>query len=609
RALNALSAGNRTIVHEVEENALLDAMCRVVVEKGGYACAAVSYAIADKDKGVVVKASAGNDHGYFASLTNVTWADDDAGQGSTISAVIRTSQRCVVRDIESEPRLQLWREALLRRGWRSKASFPLIVERQCIGALTLFTSNANAFDEAELALLDELADDLSFGISVIRDRERKNEIERIAEHAATHDLVADLPNLGWFLRHLGEQIQKARSAGEPLAVLFVHLPRLHELFEALGYEAGNQTIRVLAERLSLAHQMLHTVARVGFDDFAVALPHSDFDTASTVAKEFVGSLQIPLVTASSKIDMQVAFGISFFPGHGDSPDVLLRRAGIAARDAARKGLSFATYQGASDRESPARLEMAADLREAMEQRRLFLEYQPKLDLATKRVEAVEALLRWRRSDGTIVPPVQFVPIAEHTGLIRQLTEQVLEMAIRQQRQWLEAGNRLPIAVNLSARNLYDPRLLGRFEGLLTTWGVPAELIEFEVTESALMEEPAVAKALIASLRAKGCRIYIDDFGTGYSSLNYLVGLPFHALKIDRSFVIQMKHSPQARAVVESVISMAHALELRVIAEGVEDQQELDELRQMNCDEAQGYFIARPMDAAAVVAFAHKGRTA
>ncbi|MBV8031583.1 MAG: EAL domain-containing protein [Betaproteobacteria bacterium] len=602
RALNALSAGNRAIVHETDEQALLEAMCKVVVQSGAYACAAVSYAIADKEKHVVVKASAGNDHGYFADLRSVTWADEEAGRG-TIGTVIRTSQRCVARDIESEPRLQMWRLPLLQRGWRSTASFPIIVERQCIGALTLLTCKPDAFDDAEIRLLDELADDLSFGISVIRERERRKEIERIAEHATTHDPVADLPNLGSFLRHLRKQLETARSQGEPLAVLFVHLPRLHELFEALGYEAGNQIIRVLAERLSLAHDMLHHVARVGFDDFAVALPMSDFDAASTVAKEFVSSLQLPLVTASSKIDMQVAFGISFFPGHGDSPDLLLRRAGIAARDAARKGLSFATYQGTSDRESPARLEMAAELREAMEQRQLFLQYQPKIDLGTRQVHAVEALLRWRKSDGSIVPPGEFVPVAEHTGLIRPITEQVIEMAIRQQRQWLDEGRSLPIAVNLSARNLYDPRLLGRFEGLLTTWGVPANLIEFEVTESALMEEPAVAKALISALRAKGSRTYIDDFGTGYSSLNYLVGLPFHALKIDRSFVVQMKQSPQARAVIESVISMAHALDLRVIAEGVETKDELDELRAMGCDEAQGYFIARPMNAAELFSFA------
>jgi EAL domain-containing protein (putative c-di-GMP-specific phosphodiesterase class I) len=240
--------------------------------------------------------------------------------------------------------------------------------------------------------------------------------------------------------------------------------------------------------------------------------------------------------------------------------------------------------------------MAAELRAAIEQRSLVLHYQPKLDLATNRICGCEALVRWPHPQRGMISPGEFVPIAEQTGLIREMTYLVLESAASQQRSWSSAGNRIPIAVNLSVRNLHDPGLLHRIEELCATWGLPAESLEFEITESALMEEPAVAKAAIAGLRATGSKIYIDDFGTGYSSLSYLVSLPVHSLKVDRSFVAGMTKSREAHSVVASVVSMAHALGLRVVGEGVETSVELEQLRCMGCDEAQGYFIGRPVPA-------------
>jgi EAL domain-containing protein (putative c-di-GMP-specific phosphodiesterase class I) len=250
----------------------------------------------------------------------------------------------------------------------------------------------------------------------------------------------------------------------------------------------------------------------------------------------------------------------------------------------------------TERESPVRLEIAAELRAAIEQRSLILHYQPKLDLRTNRICGCEALVRWPHPERGLISPGQFVPIAEQTGLIREMTYLVLESAASQQRSWSSAGNSIPIAVNLSVRNLDDPGLLHRIEELCATWGLPAESLEFEITESALMEHPAVAKAAIAALRARGSKIYIDDFGTGYSSLSYLVSLPVHSLKVDQSFVVEMTKSREALSVVTSVVSMAHALGLRVVAEGVENSEQLEQLRRMGCDEAQGYYIGRPVPA-------------
>jgi diguanylate cyclase len=219
-----------------------------------------------------------------------------------------------------------------------------------------------------------------------------------------------------------------------------------------------------------------------------------------------------------------------------------------------------------------------------------------VDLVTGRPRGAEALVRWPHRTKGLIPPVQFVGLAEQTGLIRPMTMLILDLAVRQQHAWSEVGAPLPIAVNLSVRNLYDPRLLEVLTGLLRTWGLPPESIEFEITESALVDDPDAAKQVLSHLRRLGCKIYIDDFGTGYSSLNYLVALPVHALKIDRTFVLQMSTSKEAHSVVASVISMAHNLGLRVVAEGVENEQDVAMLRALGCDEVQGYLYAKPMPA-------------
>jgi EAL domain-containing protein (putative c-di-GMP-specific phosphodiesterase class I) len=253
------------------------------------------------------------------------------------------------------------------------------------------------------------------------------------------------------------------------------------------------------------------------------------------------------------------------------------------------------YAGATARENPARLSLAVDLRAAIETRELVLHYQPKVRLADGSHCGSEALVRWKHPVRGLIPPMEFVSLAEEIGLIGPLTYQVVDMAVRQQHEWLASGA-TPVAINLSARNLYDPGLFKALDGFFGTWGVPRELIHFEITESALVDDPDAARRALFALRDQGAKIYIDDFGTGYSSLNYLVKLPVHALKVDRSFIQQMAKSAEARSVVASIISMAHNLNMKVVAEGVETSEDFGMLRDMGCDEVQGYFIARPLDA-------------
>jgi diguanylate cyclase (GGDEF)-like protein len=592
RALRALSAGNRTLLSEQNEPELLQAMCDVAVKDGGYPLAVVYYAASDEEKSVLPAAHAGDDRGALEEL-KLTWADTERGQG-TVATAIRTGRTKVFQSIAKEPGSLPWREALLKRGFGSVASMPLNVEDATIGTFTLFANETDAFDKEELDLVQEMADDLGFGIGACRERIKRIDAEREARRIATHDGLTDLHNRSYFLNGLEQAIAKAAEQRNSLAVLVIHIRDLPALFDGLGYTAGTQVVREIAERLRRIVPEGELIARVPPDDFVVMRAGVDSEAAATLAVELLKVFEVPVALDKVEIDVQGHVGASFYPGHGDEPDILLRRAAIAARHGAKRDHPFTVYAGATEREDPARLALVGDLRRAIENRGLHLQFQPKLDLSAGRIIGSEALLRWRHPDRGNISPGQFVPLAEQTGLIRQMTYLVIETAIRQQRAWLESGVRLPVAVNLSVRNLYDPRLLERIEGLLATWGVPGELLEFEITEGALVEEPQTARAVLERLRKGGGKIYIDDFGTGYSSLSYLVSLPVHALKIDRSFIVQMSASKEARSVVSSVISMGHQLGLRVVAEGVERAQERDALIAMGCDEAQGYLFSPPV---------------
>jgi diguanylate cyclase (GGDEF)-like protein len=594
RALRTLSAGNRTLLREKDEAALLMQMCRATVEVGQYPLAFVCLAREDEAKSVDVVARHGADGGLLDSLA-VTWADTERGRGS-VGRAIRSGQPSFVRHIATDPGAAPWRAEILERGFASVVSLPLKVEGRVIGTFTLFALEPDAFDAGEVELLEEMAADLSFGIEAIRVRARQLAAERAIERALTHDTITDLPNRGAFVMRVDQVLVEAQRADEPSAVLVAHLPHLQALYEALGYDPGNAALREVANRLRKTIGDEARIAHLQLDEFGIVLPGGGDADAKTAADDIGRLLTAPVDLGEAKVEMQASIGASFYPGHGKEAELLVRRAAIAARDAARRDLIYLAYRGATERENPARLALVGELRRAIEKRAMSLHFQSKHGLRADEVVGAEALLRWQHPERGMVPPGEFVPVAEETGLIRPMTYLVVELAVRQVRAWLDAGISLPVAVNLSSRNLFDPALRARIEGLLNTWGVPGRLLEFEITESALIEDPEGARIALRGLAELGGRLYIDDFGIGYSSLNYLVTLPVHALKIDRSFVARMTRNPQARLVVQSVVSMAHGLGLRVVAEGVETEEDAAILRELACDEAQGYLYGRPLPA-------------
>ena len=592
RALKALSAGNRTMLREREESSLLQAMCNVAVQQAGYRLAFVNYAQQDENKSVKTVARAGFDEGFIDAL-DLTWADTERGRG-TVGQAIRSGHTAIVRSIPNDPRFVPWRNSALAHGFGSVASFPLRVDNAAIGTFTLIAAEEDAFGKAELQLLDEMAADLAFGIGTLRSAARLAAAEAAARRAVTHDALTGLPGRVLFLRAVDEAVRRAHESNEALAVIAVNLVNVQDVHDGLGYEASNIVIVEATARLRFAMTPATDLSRLSEDDVGLLLPRADRQTVEDLARRLQPLLAAPVNVKGVPISVRFAVGASLYPAHGDTGDTLLRRAIIATREAARRELPFYLYSGATEREDPERLALAAELRAAIDERKLGLHFQPKVSLATGELRGAEALVRWPHPVRGMVPPMQFVPIAEQTGLIRPMTAIVIELALRQLAAWKGRDKQVPIAVNLSPRNLHDPGLLDSITVGLSRANVAASLLEIEITESALAEDPKTAREVLVRLRTLGCKIYIDDFGTGYSSLSYLVSLPLDAIKIDRSFIRQMTRSREAHAVVASILLMARELGLRTIAEGVETQEDAEMLRGLGCDEAQGYYFGRPV---------------
>jgi len=435
--------------------------------------------------------------------------------------------------------------------------------------------------------------------AALAERLHQSEVLNTAlEHQALHDLLTDLPNRT-LLHHRLDQAFAARGPERSLALLLIDLDRFKEINDTFGHQYGDLLLQQIEPRLRSVLQADQVVARLGGDEFAVLLEDADAVRAERVARQLLDALDEPFNVAGNTLDVGGSIGIAVGPEHGHDPDMLLRRADIAMYVAKRSSRGLAMFSSEHDQHSPDRLGLAGELRRAIENDELTLYYQPKVSLKTGSCIGVEALVRWQHPRRGIVPPDQFIPLAEQTGLIRPLSRWVLNAALRQSRAWQQDGLEVPIAINLSMRDLHDPDLPDTVAELLATWQVPTAQLMVEITENGLMADPARALSTVTGLRAMGIRIAIDDFGTGYSSLAYLKRLPLDELKIDRSFVRELAADRDDLAIVRSTISLGHDLGLKIVAEGVEDRATMDLLRSLGCDVGQGYHFSRPVTADAL----------
>jgi diguanylate cyclase (GGDEF)-like protein len=415
--------------------------------------------------------------------------------------------------------------------------------------------------------------------------------ERIVRLAYV-DGLTDLPNRTRFLETFARL-----PAGGDRAVAVLNIDRFSLINKALGYQVGDRLLREIGERISTLERPPLMAARLYGARFAFLLDIASEDCARGFAAAVLERLHDPITLDGQRLDIGGSIGIALYPQDGLDPGTLLRRAELALAAAKRRRSGLALAHEAGEEPAPEQLSLIGDMRAAMADGQFTLAYQPKLDFHTGQIVAAEALLRWRHPQRGMVPPGSFIPFAEQTGFICEITPWVLDAAIRQLAQWRAQGLGIAVSANLSTLDLLDPELPRRVKALLDFHGVPADRLCLEITESALMDEPALALAHLNALAALGVKLSIDDYGVGQASLAYLKSLPVNELKLDRSFVTAITDSPRNAAIVQSTIMLSHALGLSVVAEGVETTEELEWLRAHSCDVGQGYGIARPMMAA------------
>jgi diguanylate cyclase (GGDEF)-like protein len=419
---------------------------------------------------------------------------------------------------------------------------------------------------------------------------REKEILRLAYE----DSLTGLPNRAMFNDRLTETVKIAKRRGFPLSVMMLDLDRFKYVNDTLGHSVGDQVLKEVASRLRKLLRESDSIARLGGDEFAIILPSGDPEHVNTVAHKILHALEVPIIVEGQPIDVGTSIGIANYPEHGEDAPMLLRRADVSMYAAKRNKTGFTIYDPNLEEHRHEHLTLLGELRRAADQNQFEIYYQPKIDLKMGRVTGVEALVRWNHPERGFMPPDSFIPFAEQTGCIKLITRWVIDAAMKQCGAWHATGPALKVSINISARDLLDKELLPYVSATLATYKVPVELICFEVTESALMEDPVRAQETLQQLNALGILISIDDYGTGYSSLAYIKKLAVDELKIDRTFVSGMDSDSQNSAIVLSTIELGHNLGMSVVAEGVETEHELSELMRFGCDHVQGYRISKPM---------------
>jgi diguanylate cyclase (GGDEF)-like protein len=480
-----------------------------------------------------------------------------------------------------------------RLGQPAKASLasaiatPLFVGERAAGAFVVGSFAPRRFGPPEVRVLSVLSAEVAPAIET-------SHLRAAAWQAANYDGVTGLPNRALFTQRLAAQIDSAND--QPFAMLYADLDGFRDINDAFGHDAGDAVLRELGTRLRRFSGIGDSVGRLGTDEFAALLPlGTGLTEGRDAAEQAVAFLGAPFTVDGHPVHVAASYGIVAFPEHGREAGILLQRAELAMFAAKRSQSRYRVYSSELDPQSQKRIALASELRQALSASEFVLHYQPQVDCKTGAVVAVEALVRWNHPQRGLVPPGDFIPFAEQSGLIVEITPLVVREALRQARDWRAAGIDLRVSVNVAMRNLRDPAFLAQIEELVAASGVPPATLILEITEGTIMLEAERTLDLLQHFREMGIGISIDDFGTGYSSLAYLGRLPVDEIKIDRSFVMDLG-DPGNRAIVDAVIQLGHAFGLRVVAEGVKDSLTWDAIRARPCDLGQGFFMSPPVPA-------------
>ena len=433
-------------------------------------------------------------------------------------------------------------------------------------------------------------------VAYLRDVSEERAQVQTLEHQATHDDLTGLPNRGLLFDRLEKAIDRAGGSEEKIGLLIMDLDRFKEVNDTFGHHYGDSLLQEVARRLLDEVERDQTIARMGGDEFALVIPRlSDPGEAIRVARRLTNALEYPFEIEQYRFEVGASVGISVYPDHGGDAATLMRRSDAAMYKAKREGIGFSMFTADLEQEDPASMSLAVELREAIRNGWLEMFYQPKVHLRTGVVVGVEALARWRRRDGYILPDV-FIRLAEKTGMIGSLTEWAIDTVLEQCAEWRKVGKPLSVAVNVSGRSFHEHILPQKIFDKLQRLGLEPQHFKLEITESNILADPPQALAILSLLRSLGLRISLDDFGTGYSSLTHLRQLPVDEIKIDKSFVMGMSSSEADAAIVRAMVDLAHSLGRQVVAEGVADSNLCRRVAEIGVDVAQGYCFTPPLPA-------------
>ena len=595
RMFAALSETNDAILHAKSPEQLYQQVCNAAVNGGKFSSTTIFVA----DDGCArLKAAAGAGR-VAGNLTEMLASSDESaveGQG-LVGVAFRAKRISISNDILNDDRSRPWHAIARQVGCRAAAALPLVQRGRSIAAVLIYDDEVNAFDDEIVRLLERMAENVSFALDNFAHEIERQDAQKRIQYLATHDGLTDLPNRVMFGQALNIAIQSARRYDRRFAVLFVDLDRFKIINDTLGHAAGDTLLKEISQRIKESLRSSDVAARVGGDEFVILLQQvSEKEQVAVVARKLLSILIRPLIILGQECRVTASIGVGIYPGDGDDEQTLMKNADIAMYFAKEQGKNnFQFYSREIKTQSLERLTLETGLRRALECEEFFLHYQAKLDLSNRSITGVEALLRWQHPELGVVPPLQFIPLAEETGLIVPIGRWVLQSACAQNVAWQRAG--LPavcMAVNLSPRQFVDDDLLHDLAAVFQETGMAPELLELEITESMVMGNVERAAAQLAAIKAMGVRLAIDDFGTGYSSLAQIKRFPIDTIKIDRSFIRDIPKDAEDMAITQAIIAMGKTLSLTVIAEGVETVEQESFLRDHKCDQTQGYYFSKPV---------------
>lgn len=584
-------SGISTLIARVDgREELFHEACRIAVQAGGFRMALISLFDPDLMR-VIPMASAGKDEVLLNAIKEILSSPERA-PSSMIETAMRQKRAVVSNDASTDSKVLLSGQ-YLEAGVRSIAVLPLLVAGEAVGTLALYAGEPNFFLADEMALLTELASTIAFAIDHIDKGER-------LEHLAYYDALTGLANRSLFIERVAQFMRSAVSSKYTLALLLFDLERFKNINDSLGRAAGDTLLKQVAEWLSRERGDANLFARIDADRFAIVLPDVSLrdDMTQYIEDTLAALLEHPFRLNDAVFRIAAKAGVALFPDDGADADTLFKNAEAALKNAKRSGERYLFYSYAMNERVADKLTMENQLRQALENREFVLHYQPKVALASGKLASAEALLRWNNPRVGLVPPGQFIPILEETGLISQVGAWALQQAIADYLRWFHMG--LPavrIAVNVSPIQLRNRDFVSEIKQAVAVDPQAAQGLELEITENLIMADINHSILSLREIRASGVTIAIDDFGTGFSSLAYLSKLPVDTLKIDRSFIEEMTSGSEGLALVSTIISLAHALKHNVVAEGVETDEQARLLRLLNCDEMQGFLFSKavPVD--------------